>query len=526
MKIKKTKKIKAASVSVVPGDSPIAEDTRTKKFNYGMKSDSPGGFKGFTPQFQRQVLAVAARDPQVLRRYRVCVSPEYFTSPADQTVCAALLAVYDANRTLPSKATLLQEAIDRCGRDGTEEVKDRVASLYKVSTTDAAHVLGRLVAFAQFRSMANAVLRASDDLDKGRIDTMMPLIQRASQVGQDRVDVGVSYLKALRRRNLRRKKGKLTPKGRTTGFPHLDFLLEGGTRPGELFFALGVQKGGKSILLLNCALGAVSAGYGAVYVTFLDLSRDAVLDRFDKRIAGPKNARLASTDPDRFSEILSDRAVALVRAPLIVHKMKYGSTCNDVRNYVELLRAEGVAVDRLVLDHADHMLPNENSKVRFDNPVQRQGEVYLQLKDLAETLGVDVYTATQANRAGGDGKESLGRGDVSWSGDKLSHCDLAIGINQTPDERRDGVGRLGIIAGRRCESDAQVQIAFLHASYYMRSTGLVTSDLKTRIPTPYDRPTEDGTSHAASALAAETAKKVGMGRKPERADRKPKRRVA
>lgn len=444
------------------------------------------GYEGtFSLQFQRQLLAVFCRDPKFLSRFRSVVQPGYFTNPVDRAICTALLSGYDTQRTVPTRRTLAQLAADT-SRDTElkEAVQKRVDGLYKIDISDAALVEEKALEFGRTQALALAVVASAKDIMKGKMDGVGNRIKLAQQVGQDITDIGHNYVKTLERRMKLRRRGKLTPPSIPTGFTHLDYVLEGGGRRGELIFILAAPKGGKSTGLLNVARGSVQAGFNTVYLSF-ELTVPALEDRFDRMLVGPKYPNLHREDPDRFTQLLQKRVPMFVRGNLIFHKMKKKSTPNQVANYLDMLRAEGIKVDTLIIDHADHMWPDYDPRIRFDSPTQRQSEVYIAIKAMAEEQDVLLYTASQSNR-GGTMQETLTMNDVSWSLDKFAECDFGIGLNQTPEERREGKARIGLIACRRVESDVQIAIAYDKRTYHMVSEGLYTSDMKRKIHTRED----------------------------------------
>jgi hypothetical protein len=67
--------------------------------------------------------------------------------------------------------------------------------------------------------------------------------------------------------------------------------------------------------------------------------------------------------------------------------------------------------------------------------------------NLADTRKALVITASQTNRQSFD-KKNVTATDASEDIRKIANVDMMIGLNQTPDEKKDGVMRVSVAAGR------------------------------------------------------------------------------
>jgi len=434
--------------------------------------------------FQHHVLAVFLTHAAAMRRFRSIFDPLLFEDPIDQRIGECLQSVYDEAKAIPTRATL-EQVIRTSTKDKAlrAECIERAAKYYKRRSEDAEFVLNRVREFSKVRAVANAVITSARDVESNHLPNILPRMRAALSVGDDLSDTGVDYLRNLPRRNALRKQGKLQPPTISTGFPHFDFVLRGGCSKGQLVFAIASAKKGKSIFLLNLALGAVRAGQRVLYVS-LELNDEDVQTRMDMRLAGPRKHVLAKDDPDAFAAYITNRAKTTFTGAL--HVKYYPAktvTCAKLTALMDALRAEGANVDVLVVDHADLMVAEDVS--RQASRSEKEGQAYLELKALAQTQDVLVYTACQANK-GAAGKDSVEAVDAAWSYEKIAHCDLAVSINQTRDEAKEKLARISIVAARRHESNVNVEIRFDPSCYYMSSTRLYDGFMS-RIPTSFDK---------------------------------------
>jgi len=100
--------------------------------------------------------------------------------------------------------------------------------------------------------------------------------------------------------------------------------------------------------------------------------------------------------------------------------------------------------DVLIIDHGDIVLHNEGST--------REGldAIWKSMKKIAEEQNWLVVTASQTNRQGTD-RELITQLDTAEDIRKIAHCDCMLGLNQTQEERDNGIMRINVISHRHRE---------------------------------------------------------------------------
>lgn len=261
---------------------------------------------------------------------------------------------------------------------------------------------------------------------------------------------------------------------------------------------------GKSRTLLNFGLGATSAGYRVLYLT-LELASnekdDDIGERLQLRIAGPRKCELAYTDPDAFCKVVASKAPLYMQGDFISKQYPAKTlTGAKVKTLLQAFRANGEPVDVLIIDHADLMAPDDIGKNA--SRTEKEGQVFLDIKNVTQEEDVLCYSATQA-KGSSRGKEEGDAGDVGWSSDKINHCDLALMLNQTRAEAKEKRGRLSVIASRRHIGDVHIDVRIEPQAFFMESVGLYDAYMD-RIATPYDSDKDDGSDRKRLAVKLKT----------------------
>jgi replicative DNA helicase len=104
--------------------------------------------------------------------------------------------------------------------------------------------------------------------------------------------------------------------------------------------------------------------------------------------------------------------------------------------------------DIIVVDYADILKPD----TKFLEERHNLDRIWKGLKALAQSTKTAVVTATQTRRSTLE-KGDVGQADIAEDIRKLAHVDVMWGISQTPDEKRVGLARVGILGQRHDDFD-------------------------------------------------------------------------
>lgn len=229
---------------------------------------------------------------------------------------------------------------------------------------------------------------------------------------------------------------------RTTGFPHLDQMLNnGGPSPKEVICWLAGTNVGKSILLCNNAISSFTGigpdgtpGQNVLLITFeLDSLKTAM------RCLGTAtkiplaslidHQEMARRKINKMKQTYNKRFAIYEWAP---------DECSVAHIYAlldNLRRTESFRPDAIIIDYMDLMVSRNPGYNKDD--YTRQKHVANELRGLAKNENVVLFTATQTNRSGASGGEEMAdMNKVAESYGKQFSLDYIISLNQTRGQRR------------------------------------------------------------------------------------------
>lgn len=421
----------------------------------------------FGDQFQRHSLAVLARIPGAVLRYRSALDPTFYGSSALRQIAETLFEHVDEHRALPQKPTFLEDLKERVGKEDFGRVEKSVLRMYREDVSDAQAVLGKLIDFGQQQAFVNATLKAADQIEKGKRD-VRPLFDAAAIVGEDLLDIGVDYASNIEARQAYYKDPDKHEETLGTGIPHLDALMGGGLGRGELGVILAPPKRGKTTTLMNIAFGALTstARYNVAHYS-LEMHQDKIARRYDDRLMGAR-IDLRTVNPERYGELLEERVNKFLRGRLFIkHYATRTASVAKLRSHLSLLAARGFHPDVIIVDYADIMQPVR----RLGEMRHEQAGIYEDLRQLAGEFKAAVWTGSQASR-GALEKDIITINDFAEAFEKAAIVDAAIAFCQTDDERIEGRCRLFGAALRNTEDGRTIECEINRSQARVRSIAL------------------------------------------------------
>lgn len=128
---------------------------------------------------------------------------------------------------------------------------------------------------------------------------------------------------------------------------------------------------------------------------------------------------------------------------------KFSANISEILSDIEQLEMEENFIpDVICIDYADILAP-EDSRVTGR---ERIDDTWKMLGNLGDVRHCLVVTASQSNRKSID-KAFLQQSDVAEDFRKIANVDMMLALNQLPEEKRRGVLRVAVIAGREGKYD-------------------------------------------------------------------------
>jgi hypothetical protein len=252
-------------------------------------------------------------------------------------------------------------------------------------------------------------------------------------------------------------------------------------RRGNFIALLGPEKRGKSYWLGDIGYRAMCQRRKVAHFVLGDMEREEVLMRYAVRCAkrpeypdtvrwpvsikrGPKGIKIKTKSHTfrrgldwrvawkAFQEVQANEVRS--HSPYLKLSVHAADTISvaGIDDQLKLWAQEGWVPDVIIIDYADNLDMGGVSE-EYRHQINRTWKA---LRKLAQTWKALVVTATQANAEGGE-TELITRKHFSEDKRKLAHVTGMIGLNQTTDEKEQGIYRLnwvllrgGRYSDRRC----------------------------------------------------------------------------
>ena len=273
--------------------------------------------------------------------------------------------------------------------------------------------------FTRRQELERAILKSADLLEKGDYDPVEKLIKDAVQISLTK-DMGTDYFADPRFRidKYFNSGGQVS-----TGWPQMDKILYGGFSRGELNIFAGGSGSGKSLVMMNIALGWLQAGLSGVYIS-LELSEELCALRTDAMLSGMSTKEIRR-DIDQTE--LKVKLVSKKAGQYRIKALPAQSNINDIRSYIKEVQVQtGLKVDFVMCDYLDLLMP-VSAKVSPNDLFVKDKYVSEELRNLAKELNVLFVTASQLNRSAVEEIE-FDHSHISGGISKINTADNVFGI--------------------------------------------------------------------------------------------------
>lgn len=384
--------------------------------------------------FQNKVISVLMRDRPFLQQVHDIINPKYFSSESAQWLARTILEYFNKYKSPPTLEVLKVE-LDKVDIEllKTTIVENIREVLKLVDSEDAQYVKDKTLDFCKNQKLKAAILRSVELLKSGRYDEIKMSVDEAMKAGVDR-NIGHEYSKDISLRFVENKRNTIS-----TPWDAINEIMDGGLGSGEMGVFVAPAGIGKSMSLVNIAANAAQRGLNVIYYT-LELSETYVGSRFDSHYSGIPSQDLKYHQ----EEVLN--AVKKVKGNLII---KYyptkTATVNTISAHIDRCIMQGVKPDIVVVDYAD-LLKDTGVKGVVRNDIML-GNIYEELRGLAGTYQIPLYTASQSNRSSIN-DEIIEADKVAESYTKVMVADFIVSLSRNVADKISGTGRWHVIKNR------------------------------------------------------------------------------
>lgn len=384
--------------------------------------------------FQNKVLAVLMKDRAFLQQVHDIIDPRFFSSESAQWLARTTLDYFNKYKSPPTlevlKVELDQIDIDMLKTTVVENIRD---VLKYADAEDSQFIKDKTLDFCKNQKLKGAILKSVELLKSGKYDEIKAGIDEAMKAGSDK-DIGHEYLDNIEARFVENKRNTIA-----TPWDIINDVMDGGLGSGEMGVFVAPAGIGKSMALVNIAADAVKRGMNVIYYT-LELADTYVGARFDSYYTGIPSQDL------KFHQQEVEEALTKIKGNLII---KYyptkTATVNTIAAHIDKCIMQGVKPDIILLDYAD-LLRDTGAKGSVRNDIML-GNIYEDLRGLAGTHQIPIYTASQANRSALE-EDVIEADKIAESYAKVMVADFVVSLSRKTADKISGTGRWHVIKNR------------------------------------------------------------------------------
>lgn len=410
----------------------------------------------FDKYFEEKIIESMMVDPVFAEQMMDVLQLNYLDLSYTTRIAHLLMDYYREYEVLPS-VNLIENILNTKEKD--EALRSQCLGFLnqmkkKTDFNDLEYVKDRSLQFFRVRNLFNVLMdevmprleRAEQD-DGSLLEEILPIVQRAVSKGTER-NVGYDYMEDENARFLEENFGKVP-----TPWDYFNEMLGGGWGNGRLITAIGSSGAGKSHLCVNAGVGALQTpkedGSGRVVVHYtLELSDLEVARRYDARFCGVEIDDVP-TSKEKILHTLKTNLPPGAKLIIKAYPMKSASIVT-IKNHLAQLRIQGVVPDFIVIDYGDLLKPCTDNKERRHN----LESIWIDMKSLAQTMNIPVFTVTQTNR-GGYNSDIITPDQVSEDFSKIMHSDIIFTIARNMEQKVLGIGKV-YVAKNRQGKDGQI----------------------------------------------------------------------
>lgn len=422
----------------------------------------------FELEAQQKIVALLFQDFTYLSTVGVeLIKPSYFDNNYLSCIAKWILDYYEQYHTKPTESVLLNELSEYCSRhilslSEQETFAEMIRNLSGITIEDSEYLKDQALSFAKSVAMRDAINKLMDLYQKSNdYEKAVSIIDDALSIGAGQ-NLGLSLMDELDTLPSTLKDSYDTRNLFTTGLHTLDDALGGGMAKGELFIFCGAPGRGKSKFLSNLTYQAMIQKRPVVYFSF-EWSEKEVLSNIVSCATGMSMQDLMD---DAQIEKYKQR-VAKIKGFSPMIRAKYYSnktvSANHLRTYLTKLQSlEDFKPGLIIIDYADLMLPNKASKRSSESSYEEMGEIFYDLKALADQFDCPVVSGSQLGKAAWSmDDDAVATQDMVADSSKKAH--IAYGVvtlNQTRCEMDAKKMRLYVAKARRGKTNTTIYVDF------------------------------------------------------------------
>jgi len=408
----------------------------------------------FDHEFQEVILQYTVTDRRGYKALQL-YKDTYFDLMTHAAVAFALRKYYKKHKRVPDKPFLKEfvrhlyqslSSFQKFTKDEKKEINELIERIYSGPTQGGDEIMDKVRKFAQFVNFKSK-LETIDVLDYDSYDKAVNELKAALNIGREsETEYGTFVIDGIKDRAHKR---DLYRQIYETPFKQLNHLLNGGgLTPHALVMLIGEAKRFKTGFLLNLCKYYMRRKKKIIYFDY-ENAEEALTIRSEQSIIG-------ATQDDIAAGVLDDRLLKLFRkykrlgAELVIKRLPaYTTSTADCQAYIDMLRTDkGITFDIAIFDYPDIMASMSGEK----EETKRISEVYLDIKNFLAYNKMECGWVPSHTKATPQAQKHRAtrytQYDIAKAIDKIRHVDLALGLQESPEEIDANILRLEVVEVR------------------------------------------------------------------------------
>jgi len=416
------------------------------------------------------VLSYAMRDLQTLQEVIDIVDTDYFANFNHRALWVALKDYFSRYNGMMDEVGL-ERLMDESGADAAKKTnyhallymlksRETVKPQFLISLDHLRLLRKKRELFDVANKISAALRTPNPDVDKLTVDTANQVLNMSVRTGTT-----VFYEQSLKatlpdriNEYIDRESHPEKFVGIPFGIKELDELTSG-MFPEELVLIFGRSGVGKSRTLASVGYNVFARGFNVMYVT-IEMPMTQVGRLFDSRhflvsSHGLRHGKLEKED--RMKYVAGDAGITGRDGDFYVVDAPAGCSTLTLLPLIRRYKSQK-KLDLIIVDYMNLMVPVEKTN---GNEILKLGAISKELKQLARSEKVAIFTATAASRATTQVKEvsNIGTEHLSWSDNIAYNCDVILFIRKKEEadvENKNDVESWDIARKRAINLDCMV----------------------------------------------------------------------
>lgn len=393
------------------------------------------------PRMYLAAFRLLATEDHFVRHFNKILAPEHWSEFEGKWVVQEVIKHFEEHKQAPGMSVLRME-LDRDRKLKPEQEEAVGKFLDKLDTIEVDErtkkfVLAEFPAHIRHRATLYALRVAHEHVQEGNEDAAVQAIYDSEQYKirpgdwHFLPDDADEYFKYFGKENIQ----KVTV---PMGIPSLDEAIGGGLRKGELGVIVASLGVGKSMALVHMGAEAFRRGLKVAHWTF-ENSWEETMGRYLHNLMDTSSEvlPLLEDSPQAWEDLKRDRVKATGGDFVVRELPALSTTPADIEADLQELIGDGFIPDLILVDYADLLSASRRNARQRDRWLELD-TIYTELRAIAATRDIAMWTASQANREGAKARGGVRQYHVAGAMGKLNVADVGISISrESRDEDKD-----------------------------------------------------------------------------------------